>query len=89
MLGLCIFAVTKKLIVRVNKLEKVSFQTGHIVRILDGHMVATVSHNIVESFKNAELPDLLALHTLLCLLCDCEVRLVTFGKGRAFFRSML
>jgi hypothetical protein len=53
MLDLCIFAVTKMLIVRVTKLEKVNLQTGHIVRIFDGYMAVAAPHNIVESFKNA------------------------------------
>jgi hypothetical protein len=53
MLDLCIFAVTKKLIARVNKPEKVNLQTDDILRILDEYMAAAVLHNIVESFKNA------------------------------------
>jgi hypothetical protein len=54
MLDLCLFGVTKKLIVRINKLEWVNVQTDHIVRVLDGFLAATVPHNIVASFRNAE-----------------------------------
>jgi hypothetical protein len=46
MLDLCIFAVTKQLIMRVNKLQKVNLQTDHIVRIPDGYMAAGVPNNM-------------------------------------------
>jgi hypothetical protein len=59
MLDLCIFALTKRQISRVNKLERVNVQSDHIVRILDGFMAAAVPHNIVASFRNAGISLLL------------------------------
>jgi hypothetical protein len=59
MLDLCIFGVTKKLIFRANKLEKVNLQSDHIVRILDGFMAAAVPHNVVQSFRNGGISLLL------------------------------
>jgi hypothetical protein len=53
MLDLCFFAVTKRAIFRVNRLERVNLQSDHIARILDGFMATAVSYDIVESFKNA------------------------------------
>jgi hypothetical protein len=53
MLDLCLFCATKKLIARMNKLERVNVQTDHIVRVLEGFMAAAVPHNIVASFRNA------------------------------------
>jgi hypothetical protein len=53
MLDLCIFGVTKRLIFKANKLEKVNLQSDHIIRILDGFMAAAVPRNVVASFRNA------------------------------------
>jgi hypothetical protein len=53
MLDLYLFGATKKLIARINKLERVNVQTDHIVRALGGFMAAAVPHNILASFGNA------------------------------------
>jgi hypothetical protein len=55
MLDLCIFTVTKRLIARANKVEKVNLQSDHIIRILNGFMSGAVPHNIVQSFRNARI----------------------------------
>jgi hypothetical protein len=47
MLDLCIFGVTKKLIKRANKLEKVSLQTLQIANILENYQAVTAA------FRNA------------------------------------
>jgi hypothetical protein len=53
MLDLSIFGVTKRMIARVNKLEKVNVQTTHIHQILQGFYSAATPANIVASFRNA------------------------------------
>jgi hypothetical protein len=53
MLDLCIFGLTKRAIMRTNRLERVNLQTDHIVRVLGSFMSAAVPQNIVKSFANA------------------------------------
>jgi hypothetical protein len=50
MLDLCLLGIT-----RINKLEKVTIQTDHIARALDGFMAAAIPHNIVARFRNANI----------------------------------
>jgi hypothetical protein len=53
MLDLCLFGVTKRIIARANRLEKVNVQTDHIVRVLHSFMSPAVPSNIVKSFPNS------------------------------------
>jgi hypothetical protein len=53
MLDLSVFGITKRLIIRINKLEAVNVQTDHIVRVVNGFMSAAVPKNIIASFRNA------------------------------------
>jgi hypothetical protein len=54
MLDLCVFGVTKRLIARLNKLDKrFNVQTSHMVDILTGFHQAASPSTIVASFRNA------------------------------------
>jgi hypothetical protein len=78
MLDLCIFGLTKRAIMRANRLEKVNIQTDHIVRVLESFMSAAVPHNIIKSFANGGISLILdgdrvircqiTPHTTRCLL---------------------
>jgi hypothetical protein len=44
--------LTKRLIRRANRLEKVNFQIDHRILILDSFLSAAVPHHVVQSFIN-------------------------------------
>jgi hypothetical protein len=52
-LDLCIFGVTKKLIGRLNRLEKMNVQTAHVAQIVNSFLAAATPSNIVETFRGA------------------------------------
>jgi hypothetical protein len=76
-LDLCLFGATKKLIARINKLEKVNVQVNYIVRVVDGLMAAAVPHNIVPSFRNTGVSLLLNDdHVIRCMVTQETTRCI-------------
>jgi hypothetical protein len=54
-LNLCIFGITKKLIGRLNKLEKMNVQTAHIVQLVNTFIAAATPSNIIQTFHSASI----------------------------------
>jgi hypothetical protein len=55
MLDLCLFGITKRLISRLNKAEKINIQSDHIIKIMNSFLSAAVPKTITASFRNAGL----------------------------------
>jgi hypothetical protein len=68
-LDLSIFGITKRLLVRINRLDSVNGQSRHIAQLVSAFMSAAPAVSIVETFRFSEI----------YLICDddvlrCQVR---------------
>jgi hypothetical protein len=52
-LDLSVFGLTKRLLIRVNRMEKLNIQTQHVGQVVCAFMSALVPLNVAKSFRNA------------------------------------
>jgi hypothetical protein len=50
---LCLFGLTKRQIIRINKLPEGNAQSLHIAKVICGYLIAATPINVVQSFRNA------------------------------------
>jgi hypothetical protein len=67
-LNLSLFGVTRRLIVRVNRLDIANIQNFHMAQVACSLMSAANPSNVVQSFKNSGISLITADEQLLCMV---------------------
>jgi hypothetical protein len=73
-LDLCIFGVTKRHIMRINRMETLNIQSKHIAQVVCGFFAAATPVNIVQSFRNAGIGLIVQDGRLLCKIDPSQAR---------------
>jgi hypothetical protein len=65
-LNLFVYGLTKRLLIRVNRIKKPNVQTQHVGQIVYAFMSAVVHLNLVKSFRNPGIDLLLDEDHIFC-----------------------
>jgi hypothetical protein len=80
-LDLSIFGITKRLLSRANKMEKLNVQPSRIAGVVNSFMSAAVPHNIIQTFLRAGISLIVDQGLILCCI-DAE-RIQSMWKSAA------